>query len=852
MPRQAAPARVMRQPEPQKALETPSKVVGFVNRIDEAGLGGWVVDFASPGQSCRVRVLIDDVIVDVIHCDLQREDAAVLKLPHRRIGFYYSLPVRYHDGLRHVLRFAALDGASLTMTTRGGTGMAAFHFCLMKPVRVEGTVDGMIDGLLQGWALNIDDHAKTKLGNVRILVTTDGQPVGEVVADQYRADVALAMGCEAACGFTFSPPPALRSRKRVAFRFFAMPGRQELQGSPVEITFPEDSERARISALIAQADELFSFAYHLRRELKAALPGERYLLSDYARWAAISLPLAAARAAARYGALPDGDPLVSIICPVYRPEIGAFLAAVDSVRAQSYPHWELLLVDDASGDAGLSETMRHLCTADARIKYLALPKNAGIAEATNAGLQKADGQFIAFFDHDDVLERAALEIMLRAQAATRAKLLYSDEDKIDRAGALSEPHFKPDFNYRFLLEVNYICHFVMVDAQLVRQAGFLDKRFDGAQDHDFLLRICEMIAPEQIHHVAEILYHWRKSGNSTAAGGSAAKPEAVRAGAAAVAAHLKRRGLPAAVASRDGLTCYQVRWKPPAATRKAARVSILIPFRERVEMTRECVNAIRRHTAEVEYEIILLDNWSISPDAEAFTAEQANLLDTSVLRIAEPFNYSRINNIGARAARYNYLLFLNNDVIVREKLWLRTMLDECLASAQVGAVGAKLLYPEGTVQHAGVVLGVGGVADHAFRGIPERAPGYVMRGMAAQQISAVTAACMLVRKVAFDAVDGFDEAELSVAFNDVDLCVKLGKAGWQIVYTPDAVAEHRESISRGDDFDENKIARFMFENEVMRQRHADVLPFDPFYNPHFSRDGGVYRELRILGAGEIS
>ncbi|MDD2795879.1 glycosyltransferase, partial [Acidocella sp.] len=237
---------------------------------------------------------------------------------------------------------------------------------------------------------------------------------------------------------------------------------------------------------------------------------------------------------------------------------------------------------------------------------------------------------------------------------------------------------------------------------------------------------------------------------------------------------------------------------------------------------------------------------SSSPEAEPFTARQANLPGTRVIRIAEPFNYSRLNNIGARAARYEFLLLLNNDVIVREPLWLRTMLDECLVNERVGAVGAKLLYPAGTVQHAGVVLGVGGVADHAFRGIAGRAPGYVMRAMAAQQISAVTGACMLVRRAAFEAVGGLDEAELTVAFNDVDLCVKLTQAGWQIVYTPDAVAEHRESVSRGDDFDESKIARFMLENEVMRERYAGILPYDPFYNQHFSREGGVYRELRLL------
>ena len=256
------------------------------------------------------------------------------------------------------------------------------------------------------------------------------------------------------------------------------------------------------------------------------------------------------------------------------------------------------------------------------------------------------------------------------------------------------------------------------------------------------------------------------------------------------------------------------------------------------------MEAIRKHTADVNYEILLLDNWSNSEAAENFCTEQANKPKTQVIRIAEPFNYSRINNVGARAARYEYLLFLNNDVFVKNPAWLRTMVNECLMDEKVAAVGAKLLYPNGTVQHGGVVLGVGGIADHAFRGIPGESPGYVMRAMVNQQISAVTAACMLVRKSAFDEVGGFDEAELTIAFNDVDLCIKLSQAGHQIVFLADVTAEHRESMSRGDDLNESKVARFMLENEAMRQRHAAVLPYDPFYNPHFSREGGVYRELR--------
>jgi GT2 family glycosyltransferase len=826
-------------------------VFAFLDRMDGATIEGWASDPAAPREKVKLRVLIDGVIVDVLTCDARRGDAADGRPASKQAGFYYVIPQRYQDGGRHVLMFASLDGRRVEIATRSGMTMPELHFCLARQSHVEGVMDGLVDGLVQGWALNIDHRTNAKTGGVRILVMTGGQPLAEIVADQYRADVAAALGSEPACGFAFAPPSELRHGGRILLSFYAMPERVELRGSPVEIVFPGDTERQRINALIARADELFRYAYHLRRELKAALPGDRFLLSDYPRWAAQSFPAVQARAAARYGALPVAPPLVSIICPVFRPALGDFLMAVDSVRAQSYGNWELLLVDDGSGNAELADLMKRLAKHDPRIRLSVSKENGGISRATNRALAMARGAVIGFLDHDDLLEPHALDVMLRAWAATGAKLLYSDEDKVDRSGALSEPHFKPDYNYRLLLDVNYICHFVLCDAALVKRVGPFQPALDGAQDHDFLLRVAETIPPEEIHHVQEVLYHWRKSVTSTAASG-AAKPEAAVAGLRAVAAHLKRRQRGAEVSSRGGLTCYKIAWVPDVERRKAAGVSILIPFRDHVELTRACVEAVRKYTRDVSFEIILIDNWSTSEAAEIFCAEQAGIAGTSVIRLAEPFNFSRLNNVGARAARHEFLLFLNNDVFVKSPDWLRTMLNECLVDDRVGAVGAKLLYPNGTVQHAGVVLGVGGIADHAFRGLPGEAPGYFMRAMTTQEISAVTAACMLVRRSAFDEVGGFDEAELAIAFNDVDLCIKLGEAGWRIIFSADVVAEHRESLSRGDDLNENKVARFMLENEAMRQRHERTLPHDPFYNRNFSREGGVYRELRKIDPGVVS
>ena len=404
-------------------------------------------------------------------------------------------------------------------------------------------MEGLRDGLVEGWALRIDDRAGTRRGGVTLLVSLGGEPVAQVLADQYRADVAAALHSEAACGFAYAPPPEILALGRVALRFHALPDMTELAGSPVEISFPDAAERERLARLIEQAEALFSLAWQLRQELHAAQGTPRYSLGDYARWAAESLPLAAARAAARYGPMPACLPLVSVICPVFRPAIGDFVAAVESVREQSYPHWELLLVDDGSGEAALSAVMTALGAAEPRIRVLDQRSNGGIAAASNAGLAAAQGRFVAFFDHDDVLDPAALEIMVRAQAATGARLLYSDEDKIDASGRLSEPHFKPDFDDRLLLELNYICHLVLVEAELA-QSLRLDGAYDGAQDHDFLLRATEVLAAPEMHHVAEVLYHWRKTQHSTSADG-AAKPGAALAGAAAVAAHLRRRRRPA-------------------------------------------------------------------------------------------------------------------------------------------------------------------------------------------------------------------------------------------------------------------------------------------------------------------
>jgi GT2 family glycosyltransferase len=436
------------------------------------------------------------------------------------------------------------------------------------------------------------------------------------------------------------------------------------------------------------------------------------------------------------------------------------------------------------------------------------------------------------------MEPRALEFMLEAAQRTGARLLYCDEDKIDDAGVYSEVNFKPDWNYRLLLAQNYVCHLLFVAAEQLRRAGPLRRDCDGAQDHDLILRLAEITPPGQIHHVPDVLYHWRKTPTSTASSGKS-KSYAVDAGVRAVSEHLQRRGVAARVTSPFDATFYAVEWivmKPP-------KVSIIIPFREHIDLTRACVRAILDITAYPDFEIVLVDNWSVSAEAEAFAAEIAALPQVRLIRVERAFNYSELNNIAVAATTGEMLVFLNNDVFIRQANWLEQMVGEACADPTIAIVGAKLQYPNGLVQHAGVVLGVGGVADHSSRGLQAHDPGYMARAICAQDLSAVTAACMLCRRAAFDEVGGFDAANLHVAFNDVDLCLKVSEAGHRVVWTPQVWAEHRESLSRGSDFKPEHQARFFAENQFMEHKWSARLAHDPHYSRFFSRRSGLFRDL---------
>jgi GT2 family glycosyltransferase len=698
----------------------------------------------------------------------------------------------------------------------------------------------MHDGALRGWVVRHDRKHGRKHGGLQVLITLLGQPIGQVLANHFRADVAESLGCDPNCGFVFVPPPDAVAGKTLELRFRVIPGGMDLRNSPYRASFPDLDTSRKLREMLATADQVFTQIWALRAQIKSMLPSEQHTLRTYDAWARAYYRNLATRQLPPLPPerQPNQLPLVSIICPTYRPRMKDFIAAVESVIAQTYPQWELIIVDDASGSDELTACIDAFAVRDPRIRPAFLQQNVGISGATNAALKLARGTYVALFDHDDLMVERAMELMVDAALRTGARMLYCDEDKIDDDGVFSEVNLKPDWNYRLLLAQNYVCHILFVEREHLRRAGPLRKECDGAQDHDLILRLAEITPPEKIYHVPEILYHWRKTPFSTAASGKS-KAYAVAAGIRAVADHLERKGITAEVSSPLDITCYDVRW----VVETEPKVTIIIPYREHIDMTRECVDAIRGATDYGNYEIVLVDNWSTSDEALAFADEMDGQGGTRVIRVPESFNYSRINNLAVAATEGDFLLFLNNDVFVRDPQWLTQMVGEALAGPRVGIVGAKLLYPSGLVQHGGIVLGVGGVADHAHRGLSADDPGYMARAICGQDLSAVTAACMLCRREAFDQVGGFDEVELRVAFNDVDLCLKVGAAGYRVVWTPAAVAEHRESLSRGNDFKPEHQVRFFHENKVMEERWRSILDSDRHYSRHFSAQAGIFRDL---------
>jgi O-antigen biosynthesis protein len=509
-------------------------------------------------------------------------------------------------------------------------------------------------------------------------------------------------------------------------------------------------------------------------------------------------------------------PLVSIITPVFNTPVRWLRECVASVLAQIYENWELILVDDHSTGSETLKCLAELAASDPRIILAKDEKRRGISAASNRGLALAQGDWVSFLDHDDLIEPDALFQNLKwLQDHPNTDLIYSDEDKLTEQG-FDSPIFKPDWSPDYFLSCNYVCHLTFIRRELVEQVGGFRSEFDGAQDYDLFLRVTERT--DRIAHIPRVLYHWRRSLTSTA-DSIRGKPKMLEAGRLALEAHLERRQQPGHVAVDWRTYLY---WVKRELT-EAKKISIIIAVRDRVDLLARCIESLTSRTSYASYEIVVVDNDSQSEDARAYFSH----FKYRLLHYSGPFNFSAINNLAVRQTDSPWLLFLDQHTEVFDSDWLTTMAEH-VQRAEVGAVGPRLLYPDDTVRHAGIVIGVVGIAQPAFRGLPGDAPGVCRQLQATRNYSAVTGACLLTRRDVFEEVGGFDEECLPVSFSDVDLCLKMRRAGYFVVYTPFAKLYHHESRVR-------QIVESL-ETNVMCERWPEVLERDPHYNPNLSRE----------------
>ncbi len=526
----------------------------------------------------------------------------------------------------------------------------------------------------------------------------------------------------------------------------------------------------------------------------------------------------------------DREIKFSILVPLYNTPLPFLREMIASVTSQTYSNWELCLADgsdDAHAEVAL-ETAR-LAASEPRIVYRKLEKNLGISENTNACIDMASGDFIALFDHDDILHPAALYNMMEAITEQGADMVYTDEAifQSPKLKNIIRANYKPDYAPDTLRALNYICHFTCFDRALLDRAGRFRSEFDGSQDHDLMLRLTEQAA--RVVHIPKVLYYWRAHKQSVAMD-AGAKSYAAENGKRAVLAAMERTGQFGRVESSRALSSmYRIHYDIPVKE----RVSIIIPNKNHSNDLRLCIDSILTRTTYPDYEIVIVDNGSTEQALHAYYEELKKDSRFKICSLDIPFNYSKLNNFAAEHATGAYYLLLNNDIEILTPNWI----EEMVMYAQrpdVGAVGAMLYYPDKTIQHAGVILGIGGIAGHAFKYFPRDELGYMGRLCYAQNLSAVTAACMLVKADLYREVGGLDEG-FKVAFNDIDFCMKLRAAGYLIVWTPHAEAIHYESKSRGYEDSDEKKKRFNSEAARFRRKWGDVLSAgDPYYNKNLT------------------
>lgn len=764
----------------------PGQVIGAgLQGMDGATVRGWAFNHARPGEPVALSLAIDGVPAGTAVADRFRADLAAAGLGRGRCAFEIPLPMSVCDGLEHQLSVTAIATGQLLpgspMRVRIDPGKA-YRSCL----------DWAPGRDLSGWVCN--EMEPDRAVTVEILV--DGRLYRTVVANRYRADLDAAGIGNGRHGFV-APLPASRTG---------------------------ETEVVEVRARVASADV----------EL-AGGPKRIDIATSYASWVLRHDTLDGFDRTAihrRIAGMPR-RPLLSVLMPVYNPREDLLRAAIGSVRAQLYRDWELCIADDASTEPQVSRVLEEATRNDPRIKVVRRPVNGHISAASNSALELVSGEFIVLLDNDDLLAEHALymiaEELLRHPEAT---IIYSDEDKIDEGGQRYDPYFKSGWNPDLMQAQNCISHLGAYRTALVRELGGFTLGLEGSQDYDLALRVSERSMPGAIRHIPHVLYHWRATEGSTAVSIDA-KGYAVKAMKAGLAASLRRQGRGGRVVASPVSPFLHV--KHPLS-RPHPLVSVIIRAHDRPELLRACLDGLTEVTAYAEREVLVVDSGSTRPDALDLLCALDGRDGVRVIRNDIPLNRSSLNNRAVAACNGDVLLFLDDSVKALHRGWLHEMVRQCLRP-EVGAVGARLQYPSGEVQHAGVVLGVRGMAAHAHHGLLRQDPGYGGRAWLVQNVSAVTAACMAVRRSVFEEAGGFDAAELPDSFADVDFCLRLGARGYRIVYTPFArLLQHRKASHGPGDGELERYRLSATEREAMRRRWGGLLDADPFYNPNLSME----------------
>jgi len=545
--------------------------------------------------------------------------------------------------------------------------------------------------------------------------------------------------------------------------------------------------------------------------------------SQYQKWLAKKLPERKDSGVTEYADIQ----LISILIPVYNPRLEHLHEAVDSILNQDSPKWQLCLADDCSKESWVVDFMQKLVEQDERITYVCHSSNKGISEATNSALSIAKSEYVLFMDQDDILWTHTISSFQKVlNEDTHYDIIYGGEDKFDEhIKRHSDPYFKPEWSPHLLYSYNYVGHPLVVRKKLVEQVGGFRKELDGSQDHDLLLRLSELKV--RVRRIPDILYSWRITVGSTSDGWDA-KPEASRAGCFAIEESLSRRGYlsKASHSSETGIYHCRINLK------KHDKVSVIIPSKDNGQILKRCLDSIHSKSTYKNYEIIIIDNGSTEKNTTNFLDLIRSRNDIKILSYPEPFNYPVINNLGAAHASGQHFVFLNDDTEVITSDWLEALLEHS-QMANVGAVGALLIFPNRLIQHAGIVVGMRGSASHAFYKCDSRAPGYFNLAHSIRNVSAVTAACLMVKADTFSKVGGFNPS-FRVGLNDVDFCLRLLKMGLYNVYTPHAKLIHYESLSRGEYVDEEEIKLF-------NQTYQNFIDNgDPYYNPELSLERNDY------------